>query len=40
MSWMSPEIRRGALRTLFFFLLILAIQMLWEGTDLFLYERF
>jgi hypothetical protein len=40
MSRLWRELGRGALRTLFYYLLILAILLLWQGGGLFLYEKF
>ena len=40
MSPLAKSILRGAGRTLFFYLLILAILIMWQGSGLFIYEGF
>lgn len=40
MTSIAKEIGRGALRTLAYYVLILAILMYWQGSGLFIYEGF
>jgi hypothetical protein len=40
MSPVKKEIARIVLRTLFYYLLLLAVLILWRGSGLFLYEGF
>lgn len=40
MSPVTKEVARIVWRTLFYFLLLLAVLMLWRGSGLFLYEGF
>lgn len=40
MSPVTREVVRIVWRTLFYFLLLLAVLMLWRGSGLFLYEGF
>lgn len=39
-SEVAKEIGRGALRTLIYYVLILAVLMYWQGSGLFIYEGF
>ena len=40
MSPVAKEIARGAIRTLIYFLVVLAILLFWQGSGLFIYESF
>jgi hypothetical protein len=40
MSPVTKEVTRIVLRTLFYYLLLLAVLILWRGSGLFLYEGF